>query len=105
MPRRHTVVMDLTERCNLRCVMCYFSVTDRLRFPPFDRELAENGNMPLPTFERIAETYFPRAWRVALGCAAEPLIHREFAEMVRIAGRSRIPELWFPTNLLALNAA
>lgn len=105
MPRRHTVVMDLTERCNLRCVMCYFSVTDRLRFPPFDRELAENGNMPLPTFERIAETYFPRAWRVALGCAAEPLIHREFAEMVRIAGRYRIPELWFPTNLLALNAA
>jgi len=101
--RRHTVVLDLTERCNLRCVMCYFSTTDRLRFPPFGRELAPNGNMPLAVFERVAATYFPHAWRVALACATEPLIHREFGTFVRIAGRYRIPELWFPTNLLALN--
>lgn len=97
-----TLVMDVTERCNLRCVMCYFSGIDRLRFPPFDRQLSDNGNMPVEVFEQVAERYFPRAWRVSLACAAEPLIHSKFAELVRIAGRFDVPELWFPTNLLAL---
>ena len=97
-----TVIMDLTERCNLRCVMCYFSAVDRLRFEPFDRELSSNGNMPVEVFERIATDLFPRASRVALACAAEPMIHPRFREIVRIAGRFRIPDLWFPTNLLAL---
>lgn len=96
------VVMDLTERCNLKCRMCYFSAVDRLRFKPYDRSLSENGLMPLEVFERIAEELFPRAWRVALGCAAEPLIHPKFTEMVEIAGRYGIDDLWFPTNLLAL---
>lgn len=97
--------MDLTERCNLRCVMCYFSSTDRIRFAPFDRQLSENGNIPTEIFEQIASKLFPRAHKVALGCAAEPLVHPKFAELVRIAGRYKVPELWFPTNLLALTEA
>lgn len=102
MRRPLTIVLDTTERCNLRCVMCYFSGVDRLRFPPFDRQLSDNGNMPVEIFEQLAERYFPRAWRVSMACAAEPLIHPKFAELVRIAGRYDVPDLWFPTNLLAL---
>lgn len=102
MSRPLTLVMDVTERCNLRCVMCYFSNVDRLRFPPFDRQLSDNGNMPLEVFEQVAENYFPRAWRVSLGCAAEPMIHSKFDEILRIAGRYKVKDLWFPTNLLAL---
>lgn len=105
MSRPLTIVMDLTERCNLRCVMCYFSSTDRIRFAPFDRELAPNGNMPTDIFEKIAGELFPRAHKVALGCAAEPLVHPKFADLVKIAGRYQVPELWFPTNLLALTEA
>ena len=67
--------MDLTARCNLKCVMCYFSNTDRLFFPPFDTQLSDDGNMPVAVFEKIAADLFPRAWRVALACAAEPMIH------------------------------
>lgn len=99
------VIMDVTERCNLKCVMCYFSGTDRLRFAPFDRELSATGNMPTEVFEKIAADLFPQAWRVALGCAAEPLVHNRFAELVTIAGRHAVGELWFPTNLLALTDA
>ena len=94
--------MDVTERCNLRCVMCYFSNVDRLRFQPFDRELSDNGNMPLEVFEQVAERYFAKAWRVSLGCAAEPMIHSKFDEILTIAGKYKIEDLWFPTNLLAL---
>ena len=100
-----TVILDLTERCNLKCVMCYFSTTDRLRFPPYEAALSDDGNMPIPVFERIAAEYFPRAWRVALGCATEPMMHPRFSEIVAIAGRYGVPDLWFPTNLLALTEA
>jgi MoaA/NifB/PqqE/SkfB family radical SAM enzyme len=99
------VILDLTARCNLKCVMCYFAETDRLQFPPYDLSLSTDGNMPVEVFERIAADLFPRAWRVALGCAAEPMIHPRFQEIVRIAGRYGVPDLWFPTNLLALSEA
>lgn len=94
-----TIALDVTERCNLKCIMCHFSTVDRLPFPPYDDY---DANMPVPLFEQIAAEYFPRAWRVALGCAAEPLMHPRFAELLAIAGRYRIPDLWFPTNLLPL---
>jgi len=100
-----TVILDTTERCNLKCRMCYFAATDRLRFPPHDLELSPTGMMPIAVFDRIATELFPRAWRVALACAAEPLLHPQFDEIVRIAGKHRVPDLWFPTNLLALTEA
>ena len=102
MPRPLNVILDLTARCNLKCVMCHFSATDRLYFPPFDTQLSDDGNMPLEVFEKIAADLFPRAWRVALACAAEPMIHPRFREVLAIAGRYGVPDLWFPTNLLAL---
>lgn len=105
MPRPLNVILDLTARCNLKCVMCYFANTDRLFFPPFDKQLSTDGNMPVEVFEKIAADLFPKAWRVALGCAAEPMIHPRFKEIVAIAGRYGIPDLWFPTNLLALTDA
>jgi MoaA/NifB/PqqE/SkfB family radical SAM enzyme len=97
------VILDLTSRCNLKCIMCYFSNVDGLHFPPFDRpQLSAEGNMPVEAFRRIADDLFPRAWRVALACAAEPMIHPRFKEIVGIAGTYGVPNLWFPTNLLAL---
>ena len=105
MPRPLNVILDLTARCNLKCVMCHFSKYDRINFPPFDVPAAADGNMPVALFEKIAADLFPRAWRVALACAAEPLIHPRFQELVAIAGRYGVPDLWFPTNLLALSEA
>jgi len=99
MARPLTLLIDVTDRCNLRCVMCHFANVDRIRFPPFD---LPHGNMPVELFEKIAADFFPHAERVGLACAAEPLMHPRFAEIVAIAGRHRVPELWFPTNLLAL---
>ncbi|HEX8412244.1 MAG TPA: radical SAM protein [Thermoanaerobaculia bacterium] len=102
MSRPLTLVLDVTERCNLRCVMCHFSRVDRIHFPPFEVVPPDHGNMPVPLFERIAAQFFPRARRVALACAAEPLMHPRFRELLAVASRHGVPELWFPTNLLAL---
>ncbi|MEM7583239.1 MAG: radical SAM protein [Acidobacteriota bacterium] len=100
--RTDSIVLDLTEQCNLKCVMCYFSGTDRLRFEPYDRSLSARGTMPLEVFEKVAAEYFPTAHRVALACAAEPMIHPKFRDILEIAGRYKVPDLWFPTNLLPL---
>jgi MoaA/NifB/PqqE/SkfB family radical SAM enzyme len=105
MSRPLHVILDLTARCNLKCVMCYFSAIDRLDFPPADVPAAADGNMTLPMFEKIAAELFPRARRVALGCAAEPMIHPRFRDILDVAGRYGVPDLWFPTNLLALTEA
>ena len=102
MKRPYTCTVDTTERCNLKCTMCYFSAVDRVRFPPFDRETAPDGFMPVELFERIAADCFPRAAHVALACACEPLIHPEFRRLLAIAARYEVPDLWFPTNLLPL---
>jgi len=103
MNRPYTCILDVTERCNLKCKMCYFSDTDRIRFPPFDRADSANGLMPLDLFELIASELFSKSTRVALGCAAEPMVHPKFAELLEVAGRFDVPDLWFPTNLLPLN--
>lgn len=83
--------------------MCYFSAVERLEFPPFDRETGDGDAMPVEVFTHVADELFPRAWRVALGCAAEPLLHPRFTEVLEIAARHQVPDLWFPTNLLALS--
>ncbi len=98
-------MLDVTERCNLRCVMCHFARVERIHFPPFDVVSDDHGNMSAALFERIARQFFPYARRVALGCAAEPLMHPRFASLLGIAARYGVPELWFPTNLLALTEA
>lgn len=97
--RRLNLLIDVTDRCNLHCVMCHFANVDQIRFAPFDLPA---GTMPVEKFEKIAADFFPHAKKVALACAAEPLMHPKFAEIVNIAGRYGVPELWFPTNLLPL---
>jgi MoaA/NifB/PqqE/SkfB family radical SAM enzyme len=103
--RALTILLDITERCNLKCVMCHFSTRDRIRFPPFDATPDAGGNMPVERFRTIAAEFFPHARQVALACAAEPLMHPHFRELLAIAAQHRIPELWFPTNLLPLTEA
>lgn len=102
MSRSLSVLVDVTERCNLRCVMCYFAGTDRIRFPPFDRPDDGNGNMPVEQFAKIAADFFPHARQVSLGCATEPLMHPQAAQIVEHAGRHGVPAIWMLTNLLPL---
>lgn len=106
MRRRHLeLAVDLTSRCNIRCVMCYFSTTDRLRFKPFDLDSGAGGSIELTTFRHVASELFPHAHTVSFGCAAEPLLHPQFAEILSITDSYRVPNVWLQTNLLALSAA
>jgi len=103
--RRFELVIDLTSRCNIRCVMCYFSAVDQLRFEPFDLDTGANGNIEMATFEHVASELMPHARSVSLGCAAEPLIHPRFVEMLEVIRTYRVPDISLQTNLLALTPA
>jgi MoaA/NifB/PqqE/SkfB family radical SAM enzyme len=106
MTRRHLeVIVDLTSRCNIRCVMCHFSSTDQLRFKPFDLGPRSTGYIELEVFRHLASELFRRTHTVGLGCSAEPLLHPNFSETLRIAREHRVPKLSVQTNLLALSEA
>jgi len=83
--RRHlTVRLDTNNRCNLRCRMCYFSL------PELDR--APRRELTLPEFRALAAAAFPRARRVFLSCAYEPLLSPIFDDALADLAASGVPE-------------
>lgn len=89
------VEIDLTNKCNLRCAMCYFS--DEVVFR------RKREDISVDDFARIAEQVFPWCKDVGLSFGTEPLLHRQFAELLAIAKSHQVPWVWATTNGLLLN--
>jgi radical SAM protein with 4Fe4S-binding SPASM domain len=87
--------MDIVNQCNLRCVMCHFSSDE---FSKRKKEEISVGD-----FERIAAQLFPLCSHVSLSLGAEPLLHRNLGELLRITGNYKIPFVYMHTNGLLLN--
>ncbi len=88
--RSLTALVDTTNRCNLRCRMCWFSHASHAgRAPHY---------MTRETFEAVARQVFPFARTVYLSAATEPLMHPGFPALLEIAGRYPIEDLKFLTN-------
>jgi radical SAM protein with 4Fe4S-binding SPASM domain len=82
--------MDVTNQCNLRCIMCLFSLPERrhLRPVPFDPA----------AFAELADDVFPVCHRVSLSYGTEPLLHPRLLELLAILGRYRVPRTYCNTN-------
>ena len=65
-PKALHVQMDITKRCDLRCIMCV-------------RKQSRGGghDMPVKTFEVMARKLFDMAAVLCLSCGAEPLMYME----------------------------
>ncbi|MFC1577129.1 radical SAM protein [Candidatus Omnitrophota bacterium] len=94
MKRFLRVFMDLNNKCNLRCRMCYFSLDLKCE-PPV--------TMGLELFRKIAGEVFPRSLSVNLSCAAEPLIIPDYGEYLKVAEEHSVPETTIVTNALLLD--
>lgn len=89
-PRFLTLVVDPSNKCNLRCRMCYFSLDRNFNAPPV---------FLLPDlFERITAEALPYARTLTLSCGSEPLTSPHFIDILRLASRNRPPHLEFVTN-------
>jgi radical SAM protein with 4Fe4S-binding SPASM domain len=89
--------MDVTNQCNLRCLFCHFSLEHISR--------QKRDDMSLEDFTRVAEQVFPLCESVNLAYTAEPLLHRQFGELMGIAERYRVPSVGITTNGLLLDEA
>jgi radical SAM protein with 4Fe4S-binding SPASM domain len=88
------VYMDLNNKCNLRCRMCYFALD-------LSGETADT--MDIGLFKKIAADVFPKALSVNLSCAAEPLIINGFPEFLKITKKYAVPQTLIVTNACFLD--
>ena len=85
-----TVRIDITNRCNLRCKMCYFSMKEVQAKP---RE-----EMPVTLFRKIAQDVLPAATQLIISAGAEPLYAKQFPAMLAIIAGYHVPHVAFFTN-------
>lgn len=88
--RTLNINLDPVLGCNLRCQMCYFS----------DPKTAseKHGRMTMDFFRKVASAFFGRAIRLQLGCGAEPTLHNQLPEMVKIAKDAGVMHVSLVTN-------
>jgi radical SAM protein with 4Fe4S-binding SPASM domain len=82
------VRMDITNKCNLLCKMCFYPGT--VGQPKFDMEPE--------LFRKIAHQVFCYAETVSLACQYEPLMSRHFEEVLQIVAEGPCARVGFVTN-------
>jgi MoaA/NifB/PqqE/SkfB family radical SAM enzyme len=94
-PRFIHLEMDITSRCNIRCVMCYHS---------FDQFAHSKAVLfPVESFDPMAGALLPRAHTLTLSLGSEPTTSPHFVPILRSAARYCVPNLTFFTNGTLLN--
>jgi len=88
--RPFSLELDITNYCNLRCKMCYFS-SDTI-------SKRKREDMPVEEYQSIAEQIFPHVNRMNFSIGTEPLLHKKFEELVNITRPYAIPKLCMNTN-------
>lgn len=89
-PGRLKVIIDVSNKCNLRCQMCHFSFDDVFHQPAH--------HMRPELFERIAASLLPQAHTLVLSAGNEPLMSPWFPEILRLVAPYKIPAVYFLTN-------
>jgi radical SAM protein with 4Fe4S-binding SPASM domain len=87
--------MDIVNRCNIRCVMCFHS------FESTRRE--RTVHLSPDDFAFVAARVLPHAYHLSLSLGNEPLMSPHFVEILRLASGYKIPNVNFFTNGLLLN--
>jgi radical SAM protein with 4Fe4S-binding SPASM domain len=88
------IEMDITNQCNLRCVMCHFSL------PSY--HAAPRLHVSVEQFAAIAEQAFHRCHQVSLSYGTEPLLHRQLDQLVACLAQHEVPTTYLNTNGLLL---
>ena len=92
-----TTIFDLTNRCNLRCVQCYFSYDSVFHRPPVA--------LGPESFARLAQELLPRSKTVFLSATTEPLASPHFVRILEIASGYQPIEIKLLTNATLLTDA
>ncbi len=91
------IEMDITNQCNIRCIMCPFSD------PVIGRR--KRSDLSEETFLRWADDMFSWAASLGLMFGTEPTLNPNLLSFVRIAKEYRVPNVYFSTNAMKLTPA
>ncbi len=86
--------LDITNKCNIRCVMCFHSLESTRR--------ERTVNLTPAEFAPVAAAILPHAHRLSLSLGNEPMMSPHFIEILRMAAPYRVPNVNFFTNALLL---
>ena len=86
------VFLDPVMACNLRCRMCYMSAGDN------NVGASKNVTMDEAALSYIAETFFPHALKLQIGCATEPTLYKSLPNIVSEANKRGVPYISITTN-------
>ncbi|MFH0794055.1 MAG: radical SAM protein [bacterium] len=92
-----TVRMDLHNKCNLRCTMCYFALEEVRNQPMIE--------MSPPLIDRIESQIWPRTRELWLSCATGPMMSKRLGDVLKRARRSGVPLIQLVTNATILSDA
>jgi len=88
------VMLDTTNRCNIRCVMCHFA------YPAAWEQQLERWT---PEFLALVEReVFPHTYQAQLSLGTEPLVWKPFPELLDACKRAGVPYIEMYTNGLLL---
>lgn len=86
--------IDITNNCNLRCVMCNFSD------PRYYK--VRKQQISVEKFEELASQVFSRMNKVSLSFGAEPLLHTKIDQLLAILADYKVPYTYMHSNGLLL---
>jgi pyruvate-formate lyase-activating enzyme len=91
------IILEVTNRCNLRCVMCHFHGKDAKRLRPI-------GDMPKAVWSRVLKDIETSGRAVSLMThgAGEPLLYGDLFDLLEEARRIPNVQVGFMTNAMAL---
>jgi len=88
--RRLDLILDATNRCNLRCVMCHFARPETRDAPRVEFTLSD--------LTRLEHEVLPHVKHACLSAGTEPLMWKGFPELLATFARARVPEVEMITN-------
>jgi len=93
--RRYSgMFFDPALSCNLRCRMCYMSDEDKRK--------EMHGSFSIDDLKAIAKAAFPYMLKLQIGCGAEPTVHRNLADVVKLGREYGVPYISITTNGMLL---
>ncbi len=88
--RYYGVYIDPILSCNFRCKMCYFSDPQKAK--------KMQGALSKEECQNIAQSLFPKALKLQVGCGAEPTLSKEFIHLIQLGKEYKIPYISMITN-------
>ena len=88
-----TVVLELVNRCNLECVMCYQGFRNR----------AEKSTIDLKSLEAIFKDFKDNNLSALILSVSEPLLYKDFDQVLELAKKAKIMDILLFTNGTLLN--